>query len=94
MKLPENKLSRFAILFGTECLAFFIICTNMRAVSQGLYFWTAITDMWLVAQSMIITKLMFDDEKARDWFSIVAYSTGGACGSIISIWMTKHVFGA
>lgn len=94
MKLPESLPVRCAILFGTELLAFFTIACNFRALSQGLYGWTALTDCWLVAQNMVITKLMFDDEKTRDWWSIASFSLGGACGSVLSIWVTKHIFGA
>lgn len=93
-RVPVNPYTRFTLFFLSEVVAFFIVCANFRAVAQGLYFWTAITDMFLVFQGMMLTKLMIDDEKSRDWVSITAFTLGGATGSVISIWVTKHVFGS
>lgn len=65
----------------------------MRAVALGIYSWTALTDMIIVFNGMMVTKLLFDDEKSRDWVSITGYTLGGATGSVVSIWVTKHMFG-
>ena len=92
MKLPESKLARFALLFASEAISFFFIAANFRAVAMGLYFWTAITDMLLVFQGMVVTKLMFEDERTRDWLSIAGFTTGGAAGSMLSIYVTKHLW--
>jgi predicted MFS family arabinose efflux permease len=91
--VPKNSIARFAFFFGSELFSFFFIASNFRALAKGLYFWTAVTDMTLVFQGMIITKLMIDDEKARDWLAISAFTLGGACGSLLSIFVTKHLFG-
>lgn len=91
--LPKNPALRFLFFFGSELFSFFFIASNFRALAQGLYFWTALTDMTLVFQGMIITKLMIDDQKARDWLAIIAFTLGGACGSLLSIYVTKHLFG-
>jgi hypothetical protein len=94
MKVPENPYVRFVFFFASELFSFFFIASNFRALAKGLYFWTAITDMTLVFQGMLITKLMIEDEKSRDWVSIIAFTVGGACGSLLSIWVTKHLFGS
>lgn len=92
MRVPDSKLGRFALFFASEAVSFFIITANMRAVTLGLYFWTALTDMILVFQGMVITKLMFDDERSRDWISIAGFTFGGACGSVLSIYVTKVIW--
>lgn len=93
MKLPASKKGRFALFFAAEAVSFFFIAANFRAVAQGLYLWTGFTDMLLVLQSMVITRLMFEDERARDWNSIAGFSLGGAAGSMLSIYVTKHLWG-
>lgn len=94
MKVPDSKLGRFALCFGSEAVAFFFVAANFRAVAQGLYFWTAITDMLLVFQGMLVTKLMFDDARTRDWYSIAGFTFGGAAGSVLSIFVTRSLWHA
>lgn len=93
MRVPDSKAARFALFFGSEMVSFFFIASNFRALSQGLYAWTALTDMFLVFQGMIIGKLMIEDERCRDWLAIIGFTLGGACGSVASIWVTKLVYG-
>jgi hypothetical protein len=92
-KIPVNPYYRFIFCFILEVITFFILCANFRAVALGLYFWTAVTDMIIVFNGMLVTKMLFDDEKSRDWVSIAGYTLGGATGSVISIYVTKHLFG-
>src|SRR5208282_4663097 len=92
--VPKNKMARFALFFASELFSFFFIASNFRALAKGLYFWTAITDMTLVFQGMIIAKLMIEDKRSRDAVSIIAFTLGGACGSLLSIWVTKHLWGS
>lgn len=94
MKLPESRLGRFSLCFGSEAVSFFFVAANFRAVAQGLYFWTALTDMLLVFQGMLVTRLMFDDARARDWTAIAGFTTGGAAGSVLSIYVTRHLWGS
>lgn len=75
-------------------LSFFVVCANFRALAIGLYIWTAATDMLIVLQNMIMAKIFIEDEKARDAWSIAGATIGGACGSLLSIWVTKHLFGS
>ena len=91
---PRNKLGRFFFCFIAELISFFIIASNFRALARGLYIWTAITDGLCVLQGMIMTKLMIEDEKMRDWWSITGFTLGGMCGSVLSIFVTKHLWGS
>ncbi len=94
MKAPDSKVGRFALFFASEAISFFVIAANFRAVAAGYYWWTGLTDLLLVFQGMLVTRLMFDDERTRDWLSIAAFSLGGACGSMASIYVTRHLWGA
>lgn len=92
MRLPNSKAARFALFFGSELVSFFFIASNFRALAQGLYAWTAFTDMFLVFQAAVISKLMIEDERCRGWLAIMGFTLGGACGSVLSIWVTKHLY--
>jgi hypothetical protein len=94
MRVPNNGWLRFALFFAAELVSFFCISSNFRALAKGLYVWTAITDMALVFQGIIITKMMIEDARSRDIISIIAFTLGGACGSLMSIWVTNHFWGA
>lgn len=92
IKVPDSRLGRFWLFFASEAISFFFVAANFRAVALGFYFWTALTDMFLVFQGMIITRMMFDDERTRDWVSIAGFTFGGAFGSVLSIYVTKVIW--
>jgi hypothetical protein len=90
MKTPNSKLGRFTLFFASEMFSFFVISVNNIALNHGKYVWTIATDMILVFQGMLISKLMIEDEKSRDWASITGFTCGGAMGSALAILVTKH----
>ena len=92
MKIPENKTARFTLFFASEMTSFFVISVNGIALIHGSYVLTVATDMILVFQGMIISKLMIEDEKSRDWTSIWGFTCGGATGSALAIFAMKHLW--
>jgi hypothetical protein len=90
MKIPNSKLGRFTLFFASELFSFFVISVNNIALNLGKYGWTVATDMILVFQGMLISKLMIEDEKSRDWASIAGFTCGGATGSALAIFATHH----
>jgi len=90
---PKSKIGQFGFMFCTELISFFIICSNFRAVAQGSYFWTALTDTLFSAQAFVIGKLMIDEPNARSWSAGLGCTIGGTCGSLLSIFVTKHLYG-
>jgi len=58
-------------------ISFFIIASNFRALAKGLYVWTAVTDGLCVLQGMVMAKLMIEDAKMRDGWSISGFTLGG-----------------
>lgn len=81
-------------MFVTELISFFIIVANTRAFTQGNYVWTAITDTIFSAQGFVMFKLMADNKEARTWWAGLGCTLGGTCGSLLSIWVTKRLYGA
>lgn len=49
--------------------------------------------MLISFQKIILAKIFVEDEKARDWVSIAGVTLGGATGSVLSIFLTRHLFG-
>lgn len=92
LRVPDSKAARFALFFASEMVSFFIVAANFRALAQGLYLWTGLTDLVLVFQAMVIGKLMIEDERCRDWLAIIGFTLGGACGSLLSIWVTSKLY--
>lgn len=93
MKLPDHGWKRFLIFFTSQLISFFVIAANFRALAIGLYAWTALTDTLIVFQNMMMAKIFIENQNARDKWSIAGATIGGACGSVLSIYVTKHVFG-
>lgn len=92
MEIPKSKLGRFGLFFASEMFAFFVISVNNIALIHSKYLWTVATDMILVFQGMVISKLMIEDEKSRDWTSIAGFTCGGATGSALAIFFTQHLW--
>jgi hypothetical protein len=80
----------FCFFFCVEALSYFLIVANTRAFTQGLYFWTASTDFVFAGSNFfLIRKVAKTDTKAA-W---AGYTFGGTCGSLISMWITIHIYG-
>ena len=92
MVVPKSKLGRFALFFSSEMFSFFVISVNNLALNRHNYLWTISTDMVLVFQGMLISKLMIEDAKSRDWSSIFGFTCGGATGSALAIFVTQHLW--
>lgn len=92
MKAPQSKLGQFLLMFVTEAISFFIVVANTRAFTEGRYFWTAVTDTLFSAQSFVMFKIMADDKNARSWAAGLGCTLGGTTGSLVSIWVTSHLY--
>ena len=91
--MPSTPLGQFVYGFCDQFLYFFIVCANFRAVAIGLKCATAGTDVLITAQAFISKKFAIDKEEARTWWIGLGETVGGGLGSILSIVITKKIFG-
>lgn len=75
--------------FAVELLSYFLIVANTRAFTQGLYGWTALTDFIFAGSNFLIIQRVSKAETKAAW---AGYTLGGTCGSLIAIFVTKHVY--
>jgi hypothetical protein len=94
VKVPQSKVGQFVFAFVVEFISFFIIVANTRALAQGSYLWTGVTDFGFGIQAFAIGKLMIDNKECRTWAFGLGSTAGGTCGSLFSIFITKHLYGA
>lgn len=91
--VPKSSVGQFLFFAAAEAISFFVIVANTRALAQGSYAWTAVTDTLFSAQSFVLAKLMIDDKNARSWAAGLGMTVGGTCGSLLSIYVTKRLYG-
>lgn len=89
---PKTDLGICTLLFLTELISFFILCANTRAEAKGNIFWTAATNMAFDLVNFVIIKWIAEDSKFRTWQAGFSGSLGGALGSVLSIYVTTHLF--
>jgi hypothetical protein len=90
---PSSALGQFIFFGCLEFISFAVLCAATRAQAAGLVGWTAVTSFVFSAQSFILYKLMIDDPKARTWWAGAGMVFGGVLGDVLSVVVTKHLFG-
>jgi len=93
LSVPKSVLGQFAFFFVAELICFFVITANMRAVALANYMGAAATDLLFGFQAWGMMKLTVEHEEARTFAGGVGTTLGGVCGTLLSIWVTKHWFG-
>lgn len=93
MNIPKSKWGQFWFFFMTQCISYFMIVANTRAFTQGYYVWTAVTDTFIAGQNFIMIKAISKQEDDRNLWAGLGYTIGGMVGSLLSIWVTKHIYG-
>lgn len=88
MTLKERS-KEFALLFSVQFFQYCIVCVSFIALAKGSYAWTFITDMACGINSFfIIQRISSMDRKSHS--GMVAYTIGGASGSMLAIYLTKR----
>ena len=93
LSVPKTKLGQFSFFFTAEMLCFFVIVANMRAVALANYLGAAVTDLLFGLQAWGMMKLTVEHKEARSFAGGIGTTLGGICGTLLSIWFTKHLFG-
>jgi hypothetical protein len=91
MKAPTTSIGQFSLMFVAQLVSFFIIVANTRAFTHGSYGWTTVTDTMFSAQAFCLGKLMMEDPNGRTWWSGLGMTIGGTIGSLLAIFVTKHL---
>lgn len=97
MKWPTRREWESAAFYAvSQFISFFLIVANGRAYVLGLYGWTAATDGIIAIQGWVVWKRFIKDSEAKVLtIPVMAADVLGAiAGSLASIWVTKHIFGA
>ena len=80
----------FLFFFAVQFLNYAILCWNYRAVAQARYGNVFASDLMCAAISFtLIKRVAKTDSRA----ALAGYVLGGAVGSVVSVWITKGVFG-
>ena len=90
---PSNPWAQFFLFGIAEFFSFAVLCASTRAMAAGLVGWTAVTSFVFSAQSFVTAKIMIDDENARTWAAGAGMVLGGVLGDVVSVVVTKHLFG-
>jgi hypothetical protein len=85
-----KQAKQFLIFFLIQAISYGVICWNYRAVAQARYFSIGISDMGCAAISWTLIKRIGE---AKSYWAQAGYILGGACGSLVSVWITKRIFG-
>jgi hypothetical protein len=93
LSVPESGPGRFAFFFITQMVSYFALVANARAFNQALYTYTALTDGFIAAQQFILVRLIAKDENSGGPWSFAGTVMGGVTGSLMSIWVTQHLYG-
>jgi hypothetical protein len=80
----------FLGFFAIQALAYAVACWNIRAVAQARYGPIALSDMSCAALQWTLIRRIGE---ARSRWAQAGYILGGACGSLVSVWITRQVFG-
>ncbi len=94
IKVPKSRSGQFLFSLAQTFVAYTLICACTRAQALGLYGWTATSSLIFCLQSFVAGKIMIEDENARTWSSGAGFIVGGVCGDLVSLWITKRLYGA
>ncbi len=92
--IPKSKLGQFVYFFLSEFICFFIIVANTRAVALANYLGAAASDLAFGLQAWFMMKMTVENKDARSFAGGCGSTLGGTLGTLISIYATKHLFGA
>lgn len=81
---------QFLFFFAVQFLNYAMLCWNYRSVAQARFGNIFVSDLACAAISFtLIKKVANTDSRA----AMAGYILGGAFGSVVSVWITKMVYG-
>jgi len=84
-------VKRFAVFFGLQGLNYLVVSIGIRALAQGLYAETIVTDLMLGVIGFTLIKRVAE---AKGKVELVGYTLGGTAGSALAIFITRAFWGS
>jgi hypothetical protein len=88
--VKSTSFRDFWFFFGVQFLSYAIICWNWRAIAQGRYASIFVSDMIFAGVNFLLIKRV---SEAKSKAALAGYVLGGACGSLVSVWITRKLYG-
>lgn len=88
-----QKWKEFAILFAVQFLGYCIVCISYIALAKGSYLITFCTDITCGLNSYFVIRRISASADNKNPLGLVGYTLGGACGSMLAIWISKTLLG-
>ena len=85
-----KSCKQFLLFFVIQFVYYGVLCWNFRSISQARYGNIFSSDLACAAITFSLIKKVAKTESKAAW---CGYVLGGAFGSIVSVWITKHLFG-
>jgi hypothetical protein len=82
-------MTRLAVLFAVEFVAFALATANFRMCARGDVAATVSTDFAIAMFGYLVVRLIAAAE-ATSWIEAFAYASGGAAGSFLAMRLTKE----
>ena len=85
----KSKLRTCITLFLVQLVQYCIFCISCIVMNRGQYAATFVTDMFYGLNAFFIVKKIASSDNVLG-IEAAAYTVGGATGSVLAIWITKH----
>ncbi len=87
----KQKVKEFFVFLSIQLVLYILLVINFRAISQGGYTVTVVTDFSVASfQFFVIKKIADSSESAHQW---AGYAIGGGLGGAIGIWISQNWVG-
>lgn len=87
-----DNWKEFGLMFGVQFFQYCIICISFIALAKGRYVWTFVSDAACGLNSYFIIRRISNSD-AKSHLGVIGYTLGGSSGSMLAIWLTKHLMG-
>jgi hypothetical protein len=83
-------VQQFALFFLIQFVNYGLICLNTRAIANVWIGTLVASDMAIAGLNFKVIKKIADSESRA---ALLGYTIGGACGSVVSVLLSKRIFG-
>ncbi len=85
----NQKIKEFLLMFSIQIINYCLITINYRAVAQGNYLLTGVSDFIFASLNFfVIKKIAKSNDTIHQW---LGYSLGGVVGALLGIYVSKFL---